>query len=100
MSVTFISAVKTQEEALALREISGIQTLPSLLTSVGSNDPIPPTTEEIFPCGAQSVALFNDDLQIKRHDAKGTVSSLNLAVENVPYKWDFLQFMVGLYPRS
>ncbi|XP_026190150.1 uncharacterized protein LOC34623606 [Cyclospora cayetanensis] len=87
--------IRTREEALALRLVGGVQTLPRLEFAAESGLPMRTSaTEEAFPCGAQSVALFNDDLELKKQKGGGPVTTLSLNTNDVPYKWDFLQFMV------
>ncbi|CDJ44967.1 hypothetical protein, conserved, partial [Eimeria tenella] len=86
-------------------------TLPALERRPGSPDPDPtdpgdpgdpsdpdpsdPNDPNFFPCGAQSVALFNDEITIKRKGPDGAIKDVPLNFENVAYEWDFLQFMVS-----
>ncbi|KAL8428940.1 hypothetical protein Efla_000980 [Eimeria flavescens] len=92
---------ETAAEALAVREVDGVQTLPSLAEVVGtgerlSGDKVTPESESFFPCGWQSVSLFNDVLEIKKQDGS-EIGNVTLDTENVAFPWDFLQFML---PRT
>ncbi|PHJ15389.1 lem3 cdc50 family protein, partial [Cystoisospora suis] len=55
----------SQRQALDFRTFNGVLTLPELLVDVDGR-PISEDEAEVYPCGLQSVSIFNDDFRLYR----------------------------------
>ncbi|PFH38238.1 hypothetical protein BESB_005790 [Besnoitia besnoiti] len=85
--------VKSQQEAVDFRTFNGTLTLPSLLYSV-NGERIPPDSRRAFPCGLQSVSLFNDEFSVHRVIQGLGEEEISISTEDVAYHWDFTRFML------
>lgn len=68
---SFPSVIRSQRQALDFRTFDGVLTLPELLVDVDGR-PISEDETEVYPCGLQSVAIFNDDFRLYRRGENST----------------------------
>lgn len=73
LSFLFSSVIRSQREALAFRTFHGRLTLPWLLRDVDGR-PINENEADVFPCGLQSVSIFNDEFGLFRRRDNTTAS--------------------------
>ncbi|KEP65567.1 UNVERIFIED_CONTAM: hypothetical protein HHA_247380 [Hammondia hammondi] len=85
--------IRSQREALDFRTFNGVLTLPTLGRSIDGK-PIPEDSPRTFPCGLQSLSLFNDKFSVHRVVAKYAEEDLSITTDDIAYHWDFTRFMV------
>ncbi|RQX72041.1 LEM3/CDC50 family protein [Toxoplasma gondii CAST] len=85
--------ILSQREALDFRTFNGVLTLPTLRRSIDGK-PIPEDSPRAFPCGLQSLSLFNDKFSVHRVVANCAEEDLSISTDDIAYHWDFTRFMV------